>query len=538
MLKVLFRKQITEMFRSVIYDQKKGKAKSRSGIIGTIILYVILFVVILGGIFTGMAVSLCKPLTDVDMGWLYFALTGLVALLLGLFGSVFNTFASLYMAKDNELLLSMPIPVHCIILSRLLGVYALGVLYSGLVFLPAVIVYQIVCGFSLNALIGSVLMFLVITLIVLVLSCALGWVVAKIAGKLKNKSMITVIISVAFIVAYYIFYFRIVSFISEFILNAAEWGDKIKGSAYPLYLFGRMGEGDWLGIAVSLAVTAALCGLVYWLISRSFIKTALSTGTSVKVAYKESKSKTRSVDAALLAREGKRLTSSANYMLNAALGVLFIPVMTVVIAVAGNNIISLLNEVFGEGGIGITVAFLLGILIMMSGMTMTAAPAVSMEGKSLWLVRSLPVTEKQILNAKLRLQLLLSCIPSLLFCIVTAIVMVPVLHPDIFTVILFLILPQLFNIFYAQILLLLGIKHAILDWTSETIAIKQNVGSLLSVLFAWGYGIVFVGLAFALCPLIGSALYLLIFCVLTAGLVALFGHRINTKGVERFRELK
>ncbi len=49
-------------------------------------------------------------------GWLYYALMGLLALAFGVFGSVFSTYAGLYQAKDNELLLSMPIPPRRILL--------------------------------------------------------------------------------------------------------------------------------------------------------------------------------------------------------------------------------------------------------------------------------------------------------------------------------------------------------------------------------------------------------------------------------------
>ena len=73
---------------------------------------------------------------------------GLLAVLLGAFGSVFNTYSGLYLAKDNDLLLSLPIPVRTVIASRLLGVYLMGLMYSAVVSVPAVIVYWIVGGFS------------------------------------------------------------------------------------------------------------------------------------------------------------------------------------------------------------------------------------------------------------------------------------------------------------------------------------------------------------------------------------------------------
>ena len=76
------------------------------------------------------------------MGWLYFAIMGLMAILLGAFGSVFNTYSGLYLAKDNDLLLSMPIPVRyphgrpgCWVCT------CMGLMYSGVVMLPAIIVY-------------------------------------------------------------------------------------------------------------------------------------------------------------------------------------------------------------------------------------------------------------------------------------------------------------------------------------------------------------------------------------------------------------
>ena len=536
MLKLLFRKQLFEMYKGYFYDQKTKTAKTKGRTVLSFVLFAVLMLVVLGSMFTGLSFFIGKPTVDAGIGWLFFSLMGSIAMLLGLFGSVFNTYASLYMSKDNELLLSLPIPVRDIILSRLLSVYALGFMYSGIVFIPAVIVYQILRRFSLKALIGSLLMFVFITLFVLVLSCLLGYVVARIAAKLKNKSLITVVISLAFIAAYYVFYAKAGTLVTDLVENTSLWGDRVIASAYPLYLFGRLGEGDWLGLLICLAATVILCVLVYMVISHSFIKTALSTGRSGRSVYKEKKAHVRTVGSALLAREGKRLTSSATYMLNCALGVLFIPLLTVFIAVKGTDILSVLDILMEEVSVS-PVILLIGMVIMAGSMTMTAEPAVSMEGKSLWLVRSLPVTDKQILNAKIHLQLLLSCIPTLLYGIVCVIVMIPVLHPDIWTVLLFLILPQLANVLYAYVLMLLGIRYAVLDWSSETIAIKNNLGTLFSIFIEWGYGIAFVGLAFLLVPLIGTPLYLLAFSVLTAVLILLFSSRLYNVGIKKFKKL-
>lgn len=93
MLKLLLKKQLFEIFRSYFYDAKKNKARSRLATALYIGLFVLLMAGILGGIFTLLAVKLCGPLAAAGLGWLYFALMGLIAVLLGAFGSIFNTYA-------------------------------------------------------------------------------------------------------------------------------------------------------------------------------------------------------------------------------------------------------------------------------------------------------------------------------------------------------------------------------------------------------------------------------------------------------------
>ena len=114
MIKTLLKKQFAEMFRSYLYDAKKNKKRSKTSFVLYILLFAFLMIIVLGGIFTLLAVALCEPLKEAGMGWLYFTLLGLLAVVLGAFGSVFNTYSGLYLAKDNDFLLSMPIPVGSI----------------------------------------------------------------------------------------------------------------------------------------------------------------------------------------------------------------------------------------------------------------------------------------------------------------------------------------------------------------------------------------------------------------------------------------
>ena len=172
---------MAEIFRNYFYDPKKNKMRSRGATIAYIALYALLMVGLLGGMFALMAVGLCGPLVEGGMGWLYYLLMGLIAVFLGTFGSVFSTYSSLYLSKDNDLLLSLPIPVRCVMASRLLGVYLLGLMYAAVVIVPGVIVYWLTAPVTAGTIVGGVLMVLIVSVIVMVLSCLLGWVVARIS---------------------------------------------------------------------------------------------------------------------------------------------------------------------------------------------------------------------------------------------------------------------------------------------------------------------------------------------------------------------
>ena len=533
MLKLLLKKQLAEIFRNYFYDPKKNRARSKAGIIGYILLFVIIMVGMLGGMFTALSLSLCAPLSATGMDWLYFSLMGLLAILLGTFGSVFNTFSCLYLSKDNDLMLSLPIPVNVLMVSRLLTVYLMGVMYSIVVILPAVIVYWITASASAGAIFGCLLLMLLISVFILTLSCTLGWVVAKINLKLKNKSFITVIVSLAFFGGYYFFYFKAQTLIQDLLANAAGCAAKIKGAAYPLYLFGRVGIGDWAAMLIVSAVVFALFAIVWVLISRSFLKIAASSGKTEKRVYKEKAMKPKSISGALLEKEFRRFTSSPVYMLNCGLGILLLPIVGVALLWKGGTIISVLNGVFGAKA-SCTPLILCAVVCLLASMNDMAACSVSLEGKTLWLVQSLPVTPWQILDAKLRLQLLLTFVPAL-FCFVC----LPFIYPYsplelLITAFVLLVSVLLFALFD----LALGLKTANLSWTTEMTPIKPSASAVFAMLGGIAYTILLCA-GFMLLDgwKLGFMGYMALFGGISLALCALLWMWLRNKGCSRLASL-
>lgn len=532
MLKVLLKKQMNEVFRGYFYNRKTNKARSKGNRITLFILFAFLMIFVLGGTFTFVAMGVCFGLTYVGMGWLYFALMSGIAIVLGAFGSVFNTYSGLYLPKDNDLLLSMPIPVRTIIISRLLNVYLLGVMYSGVVMLPTLIVYWVIADSGISVVVGGIVLFLIVSAIVLMLSCLLGWVVARISQKLKNKSFIVVLIALVCIGGYYFIYFNAQKWIKELIDNALVYGENIRDSAYGLYLFGRIGEGDLLAAIVFSAVIALLLALTLFILSRGFLKIATSSASAGKIRYREKKVREKSAFGALLAKEFARFTSSPNYMLNNGLGVLLIPAFGVFLLIKGADVISAIGMAFG-GRTDYAAVMLCGSLMLLSTMNDMAAPSLSLEGKSVWIPRSLPVDAKTVLKAKTSMQLILTFIPMLFAAGCASIV----LQATVAEKLLIFLLPLVFSVFSALFGSLLGVKNPVMEWTTEIIPIKQSAAVTIALFGGWGFAVLFAVPYFFIGQAIGVVPYLIIWTAVFAAASVLLYRWLMTKGAEAFSRL-
>lgn len=514
MLKALLRKQFLELTTWFYQDKKTGKKRSKAAMAGFIILYAVICACCCM-IFFVVGGSLCGPLLAVDMGWLYMAIMGLIAMALGVFGSVFNTYAGLYRSKDNELLLSLPVPSSAILAVRLFGVWFWGLVYEALVFLPAMILFWINGRGTVQNVILDLILMLVISIFVLALSCILGWLIAKITARMKSKSFFTVVLSLLFMGGYYYFYFQAYSILQQLLANAEAVGAKVKGAAYPLYLLGKGADGGILEAVSFTALVLILFGLVWLILSKSFLRIA-TTREAVKTRYKEEKAKRRSMGSALLQKERRRFLSSSTYMLNCGLGTLFLVAAAVFLIVKEKMVSELIGGLTGDfAGLKLAIpVFAVGAVCGMISMNDMTAPSISLEGKTIWLLQSLPIEPWQVLKAKLKLQLLLTGIPTLL----CQAALLYVLKPDGQTALLILLLPQLFALLTAVFGLVVNLKAPNLNWMSETAAVKQSVGVAIvlfgSLLLVMALIIVYLALEETLA--VGN--YLLICTLLVAAL--------------------
>lgn len=531
MLKSLLKKQFFELFRGVFYNEKKGKLRSVPSVVLFIVLYAALIIGVFGSMIGAIAFAICPVFVSLGLNWLYFAFIGLMAVGIGVIGSVFSTYTSLYMAKDNDLLLSMPIPIKHILFSRMLGVYLLGFLFGGVVSVIGTAVYFIMFGITLAGLIGAVVYVLAISVIILVLSCLLGFLVAKISARIKNKSYVTALLSVLFIAVYYYVYYQAGNIFKYITENALILGNSIKLKAYPIYIFGNAATGDIFSILAVLLFSAVLLIITVAVLARSFIKI-----TTTKVGFKKAKVKStalkeKSVFAAVFGKELRRFTQSSSYMLNCGFGALIMVIVAVAAAIYAESIRQVLSAI--QLNSNYISGILIAVILFMVVMNQITAPSVSLEGKNIWILQSLPVNPLLVLHAKIYLHLLISGIPTILLCLSA----LYVLKTDIVNSLLLLFLPVGFVLLCALFGLMINLKSPNLNWSNEMIPIKQSLSVTVAIFGGFGYIILLSVLSIFVSPFIGMPLYLLFVFILNTLLTAMIYYWLRTKGTQIFAYL-
>lgn len=526
------------MFKSYFVDRKTGKMRTKGKTVFLFIMFAVLLI-FLSSAFFGMATLLLDLVKGpYEFHWLYFAVMGILAVVLGVFGSVFNTYASLYLSKDNELLLSLPIPPSKILSSRIVIVYGLSLLYSGLVWLPASIMYYIFGGPGVLAIIFTVLLLFIISLFVTVLTCILGFFVAALAVRLKNNAIITVFITLAAIGGYYFVWFRMTDTLKGIVLNSALAGSKIKKWGNVFYLLGKASAGDIKSMVIFTALTVLLFAACIFVLSKTFLGISTLKGGKKKssVPAKTAK-KQKKTSSTLLTRELKRFLSSPTYMLNCALGTLIGPVCAIAVIIKRKallDIIKVLGSSFDVYDYLPVLLAAVGLLIL--SMNTLSTPSISLEGRQLWIIRSMPVNTADILKAKRNFHIMMT-LPTTIISVIVIGFALNLYKEEILIIALILFLATFFE---ADIGLILGLHRSEFDWANETKPIKQSLNSLIILLIGWIMPVIAVGGYYLLdrysTPVLNSFIFLCVLAVVFGLAALLADKRVFKKDLTLFEE--
>lgn len=533
MMKALLSVRFRAMLAGMTAQTRQKKKKSKGMIVLFAFLYVYVAVVIVGAMCMLFS-QLAPAYHQLGMDWLYFSMAGLMGLGMSVFGSVFMTQNQLYDAKDNDMLLSMPIRPSAILLSRMIPLLGFNLLFCGIVMVPAFVMFAVLVKFSLGRFLLQLLGMIGVCLLSQAVSCLLGWLLHLLLGRV-NKSLASVLYMVVFLGVYFSVYSQAGNIMSAMATSGAAIGAALKSWVWPLYALGVGCCGSFALFAAFQAICAAVFGLVYWLLSVTFLRTATARRSVKKRRLNMAGLKTGSASQAIVSKEWRHFLGSPVYLTNLGLGV----VMAAALAVAGiifrGKLLGMLDSLAAQGlNLSSYVPLAIcGLLSFLTSLMFVSAPSVSLEGKNLWILKSMPVSSRRILLAKLKFHCLLTTPVSTLSGLVLAVTYGcgPV------EIVLCGAVPGLLTVLCGVLGMVCGLKWAKLDWLSEAYPCKQGIAAMVTMFAMMGVPIV-LGLCYVLLEDYLAASMFLTLCALVLAAAGFGLYRVMvTWGVRKWDSL-
>ena len=504
-------------FISGITNGKRGKngtyekSTGRAALVG--VLYAFLIIM-----FLMFSATTAFSLGTVFIGrsdWLYFGSFMLAAFsLVFIFGTI-ETKGVLFECKDNELLLSMPIKARDIIVARVAVVLIFNYIETAVVALPALIIYAILGGAPLS-LLSACVTFLILPLPATAFAAIVGFVIAKIAAKLKNRSIVTAVIWMIFLAVYFVVYYKFIS--SDGILGGAEENpDAVEASFSFLRQIGLAAAGRPLNFIIFVLVALLVTAVVFAIISKNYFRMIQSPGAATRknVGARRTAGHEKPVLLALVSKEISRFFGSAAYIVNCGVGLVFSVVVAIIALIKADVLRGIIAEMAGNMGMsspdGIFGVVGIATVIVLSSMCDISSCALSLEGRNLWILKSLPIGDTDVVLSKTLPHIIIALPPLLVSYVIIMIASgagvlywITGLLTLIFATVTFAALGSVMNILLPKF-----------DFTNETQVIKQSASVTLTVL---------PGMLFTTVALFGAAALALVLSPLVAAIamMALF----------------
>ena len=533
MLGLLLKKELSSLGNTLMNSGKnKGRRVSQSVsmkmLIGLAGLY---FFGVIGFLIFSMAQAMCEPFVSYGLDWAYYAVMGMIALTFSIIGGSMTAYSTLYKAKDNEFLLSLPIRPSLILSTRVLICYLVDFVITAMVIVISMVVYALSFPLTAAMIAGGVVLIIIFPLVGLCLSLLLGWLIALATSKVppEKKSYVSLVFVILFLVAYFILYMNMMDIMDMIVSAMNSVAGFLETWIKPVFWMGKAATGDWMSMLLLTVTTLIVFALIYKLLSMSFIKVVTTVKGSKRVKYKEKELKTADISGALLGRELLRFRMNSTVLVNFGLSLIMFVGIGIAAIVLKGHVRELLESMGTSMGEMLILAGTAGI-IYIGTMSPITAPSISLEANTLWILRSLPIPTKDILTAKLKNHLVLT-IPTSLVAIGGVIY---ALEPSVLSAVLAVVCVIAFNLFIATWGLRLNIKKPSFNWQNEAAAVKRSMSVTITMFGSMGtiltFVLIYVFLGDKLTPEIILAIAAAFYAI-----VAFLNYRwLCTKGVEEF----
>ncbi|MBC9824255.1 hypothetical protein [Carnobacterium inhibens] len=485
---LLTKNRLIEQLGINVFRYEKDKRKRNSKIALTVSIGIILI----------MIIAYCGGMA---YGYVYLGMIDLIPSIALFISSLFTLSFSLFKSNgelfgfyDYDQVMSLPLTVRTIINSRFLNMYIWNTLIAFIVMFPMGIIYIL---FEQPAFISYLMWFISIFLVSLIptaVAAIFGAVVTAISVKFKYTSAVATFLSIALLIVFMLLSMSVATSDIGFgelfdfqtgTINADAFStlapyisDRLNQFYLPTKLFKEaIVDGKILSFLIFAGISIGLYMLLLLLLPIKYkqINTALTSHIS-RGNYKVGVLRQSGMLLALYKKTIMRILKSTVCATNLLVGCVLAILLAVMVLTAGpEKILQSLDLVDYFPIVKNVAGYVIAAMVSMSN---TAAISLALEGKNIWLIKSLPISPKTLYDSYL-LSNLTFTIPTSIVC---SILFSIALNTSFIETILIIITPLIFSLFTAVAGIFIGNRMAYYDWQDETQLIKQSMMNLIGML--------------------------------------------------------
>ncbi len=500
-----------------------GTKKKKAKVLYTGILF---FVLLMSGISLFYNLMIGSGLKFFDSTSLLPAIMMSVTCIIIFMTTVFKIKGTIFGFRDYDLVMSLPVSTGAVIACRLLILYAFNFMFVIIMIIPMMIAYGILEQPGIVFYIINFTAMFFIPLVPIVAASVLGTAIAYAASRFRHSNLLNIIFSLILLLAVMGSSFFIGGNAEQLLDIGKALTDRVN-SLYPLAQLYTDAAVHYDIPAFFVFITISLGAFLIYaaVVAKLFIKlnTIILTGRA-RGKYKMGELKTSSPLTALYRKELKRYFSSPLYVLNTGFGIVLLTIGAVALLFVD------LEKLIGDPtAVQVLIANVPLYINFCVIMTCTTMASISLEGKSLWIMKSLPVSAGTVYLSKIAVNLTVAA-PALIDMIIIGIA----LKLGVMQTLLQMLITVACVVLIACYGLIINLLFPNFNWTTETVVIKQSAACMITIFSGIGYVIIQLILSFLLpSALLSNLGYLLLTVVLDVVLYIL----LTGYGVRRYREL-
>jgi ABC-2 type transport system permease protein len=471
------------------FDIKKNKVK------GILIIAAIIYAAIaMIGTFGYLFFDLGKILNEINQIHILLSFSTVYAIGFTIITVLLRASGYLFYYKDYEILAPLPIHSRKIFISKLAVLLIMIYVINFIVTLPIMFSYFYWNGFDILGILLYSIGLIFIPLVPFMLLSIISLGISLLTSKMKYSKIFTLILMIGVLLGIMALSFSL----NDTQVNPLTGQIDVFANMTKYYLpFKWFNNAIYNNSILELLYIIGSHGLLFIIYIYFIEKLAEFTNkrgirSNIKYKQKNISYQEKPVIRSIVEKEFKKFFNSTLYALNSGVGLVLMIVMSIASLFFKADIETYFSQEFG---VGLSAELLImGLFAFMIGMTYTPAVSLSLEGKNLWILKSLPIKPFKVMYAKILFNLIL----VLPIAIISLIMLGISLQISILNILLLMLLIISFATLTSFMQSVINLYLPKFDYNNDAEVVKQSAAALLAILgvfvlmIIFGFGIYFM----------------------------------------------